>query len=113
MGECREEGCEDELEIYQDTDVVVTDSGVRIPKTVMIKFLQSLKPELPAMPGKVDTKSLRNKFLDPNLPKPYKFNPVKDNNRLYGWQDFFSFLHFQFLKNPKPLIVEQFNKILY
>ena len=70
------------MEIDQDMDVCITPNGIRIPKTVMIKFLQSLKPELPAKPGRVDTKSLRNKSLDPNLPKPYKFDPIKDNNRL-------------------------------
>ena len=46
---------------------------VRIPKHILLKFMQSLKTELPGNPKKKECLVFRQKTLDPMQPKPFKF----------------------------------------
>ena len=47
---------------------------VRIPKHILLKFLQSLKSELPGNPKKRECLlTFKLKTLDPTQPKPFKF----------------------------------------
>ena len=60
------------MDVLEEQSFHVTPNGMKVPKNILLKFIQSLKPELPQQ--KIEAKKLKPK-LDPNQPMPVKYAP--------------------------------------